>query len=93
MGENVTNVFGLNLCQLRKDASPNRFYFGPFSFRSSHTQQDNQPTRIYSNICVDDISCPKGEIFLLIFDSWVVGEGLMARPELSMVLLEPIQDY
>ena len=62
MGENVTNVFGLNLCQLRKDAYPDLFCFGPFSFHSSSTQQDNQPTKFYSNVCVGAISCPKGEI-------------------------------
>ena len=32
MGENVTNVFGLNLCQLRKDAYPDQFCFGAFHF-------------------------------------------------------------
>ena len=67
MAENVTNVFGLNLCQFRKDAFRDRFYFRSFSFRSSYTQQGNQPTRIYSNICVDDISCPEGEICLVDF--------------------------
>ena len=63
MGEDVTNVFGLNLCQLRKDAYPDRFCFGPFSFRSGSTQQDNLATRIYSSVCFDDILCPKGEIW------------------------------
>ena len=32
MGENVKNVFGLNICQLRKDAYPYRFCLGPFSY-------------------------------------------------------------
>ena len=30
MGENVTNVFGLNLCQLRKDAYPDRYVLDRF---------------------------------------------------------------
>ena len=35
--ENVTNVFGMNLCQLRKDAYPDQLCFRPFSFRSGST--------------------------------------------------------
>ncbi len=42
--ENVANVFVLNLHQLRKDAYPDLLSFGLFSFCSSYTQQDNQPT-------------------------------------------------
>ncbi len=61
-GENVSSVSGLNLHQLRKDAYTHWFCFRPFSFCSSYTLQGDQPTRVYSNVCFDDISCPKGEI-------------------------------
>ena len=43
----VTNVFGLNLCQLRKEASGyhDSIGFSPFSFRSTYVSQDNQPAK------------------------------------------------
>ena len=62
MGRNVTNVFGLNLHRLRKDAYPDWSFLVPVSFRSSYTKQNDQPTRFYSNVCFDDVSCPKGQI-------------------------------
>ena len=73
MGENVKNVFGLNICQVRQDAYPYRICFGPFSYRSSSTQQDNQPTRIYSNVCIDDISTQRAKFRLVDFRQ--VGRG------------------
>ena len=35
----------------------------------------------------------RAKFCLVYFDSWVVGEGFMARSALSMVLDEPIHDY
>ena len=92
MGENVTNVFGLNLCQLKKDAYPNRFCFGPFHFVLAVPSKIISPQEFTQTLCWWNF-VPKGRNFdSLIFDSQVVEKGSKARPALSMVLLEQIRN-
>ena len=39
--ENITNVFSLNLCHIRKEDYTDRIGFRPFSFRPTYVNQDN----------------------------------------------------
>ena len=61
MVENVTNVFVLNLCQLRKAAYTDSIGLIPFSIRSTYDNQDNQASRIliHEVLCVnsENLAC------------------------------------
>ena len=70
MVENVTNMFGFNLCQLRKEAYTDSIGLGPFSIRSTYANQDNQPIWIYSIPRFDKVFVPEERKFgFSIFDN------------------------